>query len=97
MPEQYMEMLKATHSKLSEEEIKNPHLVIHQFFDYAGLDDLRGYLWEWLKLSVTGTFNTRMVDKYKRYDLLLFYEHIEKLIEATYIIYLRNKKQKRNQ
>jgi hypothetical protein len=82
--------------KLSEEEIDDPYLVIHQFFDYSDLPNIREYLWEWLKTTVSGTFSTELLKKYKRHDMIYFYEHIEKLIEAAHLIYLQKKaKQKK--
>ena len=80
--------------KLSEEEIRNPQLVIDRFFDYAGLENLREYLWDWFKLTISGTFNTQLIDKHRRYDMIIFYEHIERIIEAAHIIYLQQQKNK---
>ncbi len=77
--------------KLSEEEINDPYLVIRQFFDYTSLPDIRENLWEWLKITVSGTFNTELFKKYQRYDMIYFYEHIEKLIEAAHLIHLQEK------
>lgn len=85
--------------KLSAEEINDPHLVIRQFFDFASLPNCREYLWEWLKATVSGTFNTELVEKDQRCDIVCFYEHIEKLVEAAHLISLRqtsnSKKKKR--
>jgi hypothetical protein len=76
-------------TKLEEEEIKDPYLVILRFFDYADLASIREYLWNWLKISVSGTFNTKMITKHERYDMIYFFEHIEKLVEAVHLIKLR--------
>ena len=72
--------------KLDEEEISDPCLVIFRLFDYAGPGSIREYLWHWLKVTVSGTYNTKLVDKYRRYDLIYLFEHIEKLVEAAYLI-----------
>lgn len=90
------EVQRMAHPNLSDEEIRNPHLVIDRFFDYAGLESLQEHLWDWFKLTVSGTYNTQLIDKNRRYDMILFYEHMERIIEAAHIIYLQNKKQKRN-
>ena len=95
MPIKNPETLKAIHHKLSEEEIKNPQLVIDGLFDYAGLENLRVYLWDWFKVSVTGTFNTHLMDIHRRYDMIVFYEHLERIMEAVHVIYIKNKKEKR--
>jgi len=94
MPTAKSGMQGISHHHLSQEEISNPHLVIDRFFDHAGLESHRDYLWEWFKLTVSGTYNTRLIDKHRRYDMIIFYEHIERIIEAAHIIYLQNKKTK---
>jgi hypothetical protein len=84
--------------KLSEEEIKDPYLVIYRFFDYADLASQREYLWNWLKTMVSGTYSTPLLDKKQRYDMIYTYEHIERLIEAAHLIHLQqlhNKKKKK--
>jgi hypothetical protein len=78
-----------TTRRLSEEEIKDPYLVINSFFDYASLDTAREYLWEWFKTTVSGTYNTKLLTRHRRYDTIYLYEHIEKLIEAAHLINLR--------
>jgi hypothetical protein len=77
--------------KLSVNEINDPYLVIKQFFEYASLPICREYLWEWLKATVSGTFNTVLMEKNQRFDMIYFYENIEKLIEAAHLIQLQKK------
>ena len=72
--------------KLTKEEINDPYLIIHHFFDYADINSVREYLWNCLKITVSGTFNTNLLDKHQRYDMIYFFEHLEKLIEAAHII-----------
>ncbi|HMG66458.1 MAG TPA: hypothetical protein VK588_02195 [Chitinophagaceae bacterium] len=86
-------MQSNTPIKLEEEEINDPYLVISRFFDYADISSVRGYLWDWLKITVSGTYNTKLLDKHQRYDMIHFFEHIEKLIEAAYIIRSTEKKE----
>jgi hypothetical protein len=76
--------------KLSPEEIKDPERVIHQFFDYAHLPEVRAHLWDWLKSTVTGDFNS--LSLHERGNLLYFFEQVEKLIEAAHIIHQQSKK-----
>lgn len=73
--------------KLDKQEINDPYLIIGRFFDYADIDSIREYLWEWLKITVSGTFNTYLVDKQQRYDMIYFFEHLQKLIEASHAIH----------
>lgn len=86
---------------LEEDEIQDPFLVIYRFFDYAGIASQREHLWEWLKTMVSGTYSTPLFSKGRRYDMLYFYEHIERLIEAAHLIHLqrsgsKKKKKKKN-
>ncbi|HEX7903422.1 MAG TPA: hypothetical protein VF487_06060 [Chitinophagaceae bacterium] len=71
--------------KLTKEEIEDPYQVIHDFFSYAHLPEIREMLWEFLKTQVSGTFhqkNTR-----ERSNLLYFYERVESMIEAVHLIH----------
>lgn len=43
--------------KLSKEEIANPYEVIDELFSYGHLPQLREALWEWLKLTVSGSYH----------------------------------------
>lgn len=72
--------------KLDKEEIKDPFLVVHRFFDYANINQQRQYLWEWHKTMIAGTFNSELLDARQRYNMIYFYEHLEKLIEAANLI-----------
>ena len=76
--------------KLSSEEVKNPELVIHQFFDYAHLPEVRSHLWDWLKSTVSGDFNS--LSRQERSSLLYFFEQLEKLVEAAHLIHQQSKK-----
>lgn len=76
--------------KLSADEIENPQTVIHQFFDYANLPQVRAHLWEWLKSTVTGDYIT--LSRQEKGNLIYFFEQLEKLVEAAHIIHERSKK-----
>ncbi|HEX2630681.1 MAG TPA: hypothetical protein VHM26_16810 [Chitinophagaceae bacterium] len=71
--------------KLSNEEIADPNLVIAAFFDFAHLPQIREMLWDFLKITVSGTWHTESGES--RNDMLYFFEKLEKVIEAIHIIY----------
>jgi hypothetical protein len=75
--------------KLTLEEIEQPEKVIDDLFQYANLPELRWYLWEGTKTLVTGTFNH--LKPRDRCNLIYFYEQVEKLIEASHVLFERNK------
>lgn len=83
------------YSKLSEEEFSNPWLVVHAFFDHSGIESVKENMWDWLKVTVSGTFCTKMLDRDRRYDMLYLYEHLEKLIEAIHLIYAQQPRYKK--
>ena len=76
---------------LSKEQRKEPLLVLYELFDYAGLPSLKAYLWDWLKLTLTSGYRKKWVKYRERERILLLYEHLEKLLEASYLLYLDRK------
>ncbi len=74
--------------KLNKEEIEDPYQVIHGFFDYGHLPQIREHLWEWLKLAVSGNYHRESCTE--KSNLLYFYEKIEQLVEAVHIIHQKN-------
>lgn len=76
--------------KLSADEIENPQTVIHQFFDYASLPQVRAHLWEWLKSTVTGDYVS--LPRQEKGNLIYFFEQLEKLVEAAHIIHEQSKR-----
>ena len=78
--------------KLEKEEIKDPMLVLDAFFDYAHLPQVREMLWTLLKTTVTSSYHKQTV--VERCDQVYFFERIEQLIEAAYIIHARNTSKK---
>lgn len=73
--------------KLSAEEMENPEKVIEEFYDYARLPQVRAYLWGSFKAMISGGY-PRL--KYReKYNLIYFYEQIERLVEATHILHAR--------
>lgn len=84
--------------KLNNKEVKNPHIVIDEFFDYARITQVRDLLWAWLESTVTGDF-PKGLKRIQRERIISFYNHIEKLIEGVHVIHVQQKKTslKRNQ
>jgi hypothetical protein len=80
---------------LSGHETQNPYLVFYTLFDYAGLPHLRENLWQWLRLTVTGGYTKKYFDYNDREKIFVLYEHLEKLLEATYLIYQDRKEELR--
>lgn len=76
-------------ARLSNKERRKPYLVINSFFSYADLNQVRAYLWLWLKTAVTGGWHK--LSGRERHDALYFYEQLGKLVEAAYL--LRSSKQ----
>jgi hypothetical protein len=83
--------LKPRH--LDEQEREHPCLVFFRMFDYNHLPAIREDLWNWLVLTVTGTFNSDQYESHLREKTLLLYEHLQKVIEAAHIMHLRHKEE----
>jgi HEPN domain-containing protein len=81
-----MQTISETHT-LNKQQTANPHLVFYELFDYAHLSQLKEHLWFWLRLTITNGYTK----KYYRYNdrdrIISLYEHLEKLLEASHIIY----------
>ncbi len=74
---------------LTQVEIEEPYQVMHDFFDYANLPQVRTHLWEWLKLTVSGTFHKE--SSTDRSNLLYFFDKLEQLVEAAHILHKKGK------
>ncbi|MBC7948715.1 MAG: hypothetical protein H7Y42_12580 [Chitinophagaceae bacterium] len=74
---------------LTSQEIESPLLVYTSLFEYAHLSELRDLLWKMLKTLTSDTWHEQTPND--RFDLVLFYEHLEKLLEAAYLLYERQK------
>lgn len=77
---------KPTLSALTREEINNPQLVLAELFDFAHLPELKIMLWNWLKTTVTGSYNKTLTNR-ERAAILLLYEYMEKLLEANHLLH----------
>jgi hypothetical protein len=80
---------------LTDHEAENPCLVFYELFDYASLPQLKEGLWLWLKLTVTGGYTKKEFQYNDRANILTLYEHLEKLLEASYLIYSDRKEELR--
>jgi hypothetical protein len=87
---------KATHAPqlLTQTEIADPQRVIDELFDFAHLPDIRELMWEWLKVTVAGTYHKEM-NASERSALLSLYEHLTRLVEAAHVLHTTARKPKR--
>lgn len=78
---------------LNRKEIENPHLVLQELFDFAHLPELRCLVWEWLKITVSGSYHRAAANPNEKADLLFLYERLLKLIEASHLIWLQKQQE----
>ena len=78
---------------LNKEEVTDPGIVLDEVFDYAHLPEWRSLLWEWLKITVSGTYNTESAE-YDRSSILYMYKKLQKLIEAAHLMYVQQEASK---
>jgi hypothetical protein len=76
--------------KLTSIEIENPIMVIHSFFDFGHIPEIRMLMWDLLKTTVTGNYN-RTLSRRERSDMVYFYERLEKLVEAAHLVHVSYK------
>lgn len=78
--------------RLNEKEMKDPLLVLKEFFECYHLNDTRDILWKWTVevLSSSGSISSEALE---RSNHLYFYEKLEALIEASYIIMNQSREQ----
>lgn len=74
---------------LTKEEVTDPSIVLNEIFDFAHLPEWRTLLWEWLKITVSGTYNTESAEA-ERNSILFLYEKLQKLIEAAHLIHIQH-------
>jgi hypothetical protein len=85
----------STFKALSKEEQQDPIAVLHVFFDCYHLKDMHEVLWDWLEaaLSTDSGFYDRGRE---RSNLIFLYKKLETLVEAAYILHLRQAEKKKN-
>jgi hypothetical protein len=82
--------------RLTEEERRNPYIVLDDFFSCFHLQDMREMLWDWLVAAMSAE-SSAYITGYARSNLVFVYEKLELFIEAVQVINKRRKKrQKRN-
>lgn len=82
-----------TDSTLNQHQQQNPHLVLYELFDYAHLTQLKQHLWFWLRITVTNGYTKKYYHYNDRDRIINLYEHLEKLLEASYLIYQDRKEE----
>jgi hypothetical protein len=75
---------------------EGPDKAITRLFEDENIDQLRRQLWEWLKTTVAGTYNTKLLDRESRYDLIYLYEKMDRLLQASYCLHAGREKQNRS-
>ncbi|HTI07424.1 MAG TPA: hypothetical protein VL832_02675 [Puia sp.] len=78
--------------RLEEKERQEPFLVIEQFFSDYRLHECRHILWSMVEACLTSDYSD-FSEPEERADLLLRYDHLEKLVEASYLL-LKERKEK---
>jgi hypothetical protein len=72
--------------RLSKYELRNPHVVINEFFESYHLQDVREILWRWLEAVISSPHSISS-DPLERANHMYFYEKVEVLVEAALVIY----------
>lgn len=80
--------------RLSKDEKHNPYMVFGDFFDCYHLQDVRQILWRWL-VAVISSPQSISSDPLERSSHIYFYEKMEELIEAAYVMKKRMHKHRR--
>lgn len=75
--------------RLSEEERINPRLVIENFFESYHLQEVREMLWSWM-VEIVSSSRSIAQDAKQRNDHIYFYEKIETLVEAAFLMNQRS-------
>lgn len=66
----------------------NPLVILDDFFAYVTLGQAQEKLWNWLEVTVTGSFNKELTRR-ERCNTLFFYHQLQKLLEAADAIHKR--------
>jgi len=83
-PQWYNEPLR-----LSKEQKDDPVLVFEGFFEFYHLNEVRETLWEWL-VEVISSRNSISQEGNDRANNIFFYEKLEQIVEACFIIHKEN-------
>ena len=71
--------------RLTEAEKDNPTVVFENFFECYHLNEVRQILWEWL-VEVISSHNSISQEGRERNNHIFFYEKLEELLEACFIL-----------
>jgi hypothetical protein len=71
--------------RLKDEERRNPLLILKEFFQCFHLNDSRELLWNWV-VEILSSANSISSDPLERSNHIYFYEKLEELIEACYLL-----------
>ena len=71
--------------RLNEEELKNPRLTIENFFESYHLQEVRQMLWNWM-VEIVSSSRSISQEGQQRNDHIYFYEKMEALVEAAFLI-----------
>jgi hypothetical protein len=82
--------------RLTEEQKKDPLPVLDDFFECYHLNEVRQMLWDWL-IEVISSNRSIASEPLERSNHLYFYEKIEEIIEAAYILRKKMHKHRRKQ
>jgi hypothetical protein len=80
--------------RLIKKEKCNPHIVLDDFFDCFHLQDVRETLWRWL-VAVISSPESISSEPLERSNHIYFYEKVEGIIEAAYIMKRKMRKHRR--
>jgi hypothetical protein len=78
--------VEADIERLSKEKRENPAQVLHEFCDSYHLHEVRKTLWDWL-VTALGKTHSIYDDAKERSNLFFFYENVEELMEAVYLLH----------
>jgi hypothetical protein len=82
--------------RLNKEEKQNPLPVLQDFCDSYHLHEVKQILWDWL-VTALGKSHSIYDEGKERSNLFFFYEKVETLIEAVYILHEKQGKDKDKQ
>ena len=82
--------------RLNKEQKRNPLEVFEEFFQCYHLNETRQTMWEWLAEVISSPHKISS-DSHDRDNHIYFYEKVEELIEAAFIIMKQTRKRQRKE
>jgi hypothetical protein len=71
--------------RLNKEQKQHPILIIDDFFESFHLNEVRDILWRWM-VEVVSSPRSISDDHHERNNHIYFYEKIEELVEAAFVL-----------